>query len=281
MLEMPPPELAPLVIEAGRGERAYWRDLWRYRDLFCFLAWRDILVRYKQTAFGVAWALFQPLLTMVVFTLVFGRLARLPAPGDTPYPVLVFAALLPWQFFASALTNASQSLVSNANLIAKVYFPRLLVPASALMPCLVDFALSLGVFAGLMAWFHTAPDWRLLALPLFLLLGAACALGAGLWIAALNVKYRDFRYVVPFALQAGLFLSPVGFSSDVVPAAWRLAYSVNPLVGLIDGFRWSLLGGRTPLSWSALALSVAVTGVLLVTGLRYFRRTEKTFADVI
>jgi len=281
MTEKPLCEPGLLVIEAGRAERAYWSDLWRYRDLFFFLAWRDILVRYKQTVFGVAWALLQPLLTMVVFSLVFGRLAKLPTPGDTPYPILVFAALLPWQFFSNALTNASQSLVSNANLLSKVYFPRLLVPASALMPCLVDFALSLGVLAGLMVWFGTAPDWRLFALPLFLLLGAACAFGTGLWIAALNVKYRDFRYVVPFALQAGLFLSPVGFSSEVVPAAWRLAYSVNPLVGVIDGFRWSLLGGRAPLSGAAVALSVAITALLVASGLRHFRQTERTFADVI
>lgn len=272
---------APLNVEAGRADRAYWRDLWRFRDLAWFLAWRDILVRYKQTVFGVAWAVLQPVLTMVVFTVVFGRLAKLPAPGGTEYAVLVFVALLPWQFFANALSNASGSLVGNAHLISKVYFPRLLVPLAALGPCAVDLAVGLVVLAGLMAWFHVVPDWRVLMLPLFLLLAAAAALGAGLWLAALSVRYRDFRYVVPFALQAGLFLSPVGFGSEVIPENWRLLYSLNPLVGVIDGFRWALLGGRTALYLPGLALSVVLVALLLAGGLRYFRRTERTFADVV
>lgn len=274
------PQLPVTVLEAGRQEGAYWRDLWRYRELFYFLAWRDILVRYKQTAFGIAWALLQPLLTMAVFTIVFGRLAKLPSEG-APYPILVFAALLPWQFFAGAVTNGASSLVSNANLVSKVYFPRLIVPSASVIPGLVDFAISLGFVGVLMAWFGAWPDWRVVTLPFFLLLAAATALGAAYWLAALTVKYRDFRYVVPFMLQAGLFVSPVGFSSSIVPESLRTLYSINPLVGVIDGFRWALLGGTTPLNVTGLALSVVLTAALLVSGIRYFRSTERTFADVI
>jgi lipopolysaccharide transport system permease protein len=268
------------ILEPGRHEGTYWRDLWRYRELFYFLAWRDILVRYKQTAFGVAWALLQPLLTMAVFTVVFGRLAKLPSDG-VPYPILVFSALLPWQFFAGAVTNGANSLVSNANLVSKVYFPRLIVPSAAVIPGLVDFAISLGFLVVLMAWFGVWPHWRVVTLPLFLLLGAATALGAAYWFAALTVKYRDFRYVVPFMLQAGLFISPVGFSSAIVPESLRTLYSINPLVGVIDGFRWALLGGTTPLHTTGLALSALLAAALLASGIRYFRATEKTFADVI
>jgi lipopolysaccharide transport system permease protein len=269
------------ILEPGRRETAYWRDLWRYRELFYFLAWRDILVRYKQTAFGVAWALLQPLLTMAVFTIVFGRLAKLPSDG-APYPILVFAALLPWQFFAAAVTNGANSLVSNANLVSKVYFPRLIVPSASVIPGLVDFAISLGFLAVLMAWFGAWPDWRVVTLPLFLLLGAATALGASYWLAALTVTYRDFRYVVPFLLQAGLFISPVGFSSAIVPESLRTLYSINPLVGVIDGFRWALLGPGAPgLDVTGLAISAVLAAALLASGIRYFRATEKTFADVI
>jgi lipopolysaccharide transport system permease protein len=269
------------ILEPGRRETAYWRDLWRYRELFYFLAWRDILVRYKQTAFGVAWALLQPLLTMAVFTIVFGRLAKLPSEG-VPYPILVFAALLPWQFFAAAVTNGANSLVSNANLVSKVYFPRLIVPSASVIPGLVDFAISLGFLAVLMAWFGAWPDWRVVTLPLFLLLGAATALGASYWLAALTVTYRDFRYVVPFLLQAGLFISPVGFSSAIVPESLRTLYSINPLVGVIDGFRWALLGPGAPgLDVTGLAISAVLAAALLASGIRYFRATEKTFADVI
>lgn len=268
------------ILEPGRSEGAYWCDLWRYRELFYFLAWRDILVRYKQTAFGIAWALLQPLLTMAVFTVVFGRLANLPSEG-APYPILVFAALLPWQFFAGAVTNGANSLVSNANLVSKVYFPRLIVPSAAVIPCLVDFAISLGFLAALMAGFGVSPDWRVITLPLFLLLGMATALGAAFWLAALTVKYRDFRYVVPFLLQAGLFISPVGFSSTVVPESLRTLYAINPLVGVIDGFRWALLGGTNQLNSTGLVISSLLTLLLLATGVRYFRATEKTFADVI
>jgi lipopolysaccharide transport system permease protein len=269
-----------LIIEAGRTERHYWADLWRYRELFYFLAWRDLIVRYRQTVLGVAWAVLRPLLTMVVFTLVFGKLARLPS-GNVPYPVLVFAALLPWQLFASAFSEAGNSLVGNANMIAKVYFPRLIVPAGAIIVSCVDFLISLVILAALLAWYGFAPDWRILTLPLFVLIALAAALGAGLWTAALNVRYRDVRFVIPFAVQLGLYVSPVGFSSALIPDAWRLLYSVNPMVGVIDGFRWAILGGEAPLYWPGVLLSVVLIAAVLATGVAYFRRTEKSFADVI
>ncbi len=272
-----PPEL---IIEAGRAERQYWRDLWRYRELFYFLAWRDILVRYKQTAIGVAWALLRPFLTMVVFTVVFGRIAKLPANG-VPYPILVFAAMLPWQFFSTSLSEASNSLVGNANLISKVYFPRLIIPAGAVITSLVDFFISFVLLAALMVWYRFVPDWRIVALPLFTLVAFLAALGPGLYLTALNVKYRDFRYVIPFIVQFGLFISPVGFSSDVIPEKWRLLYSINPMVGVIDGFRWSICGRGASLYMPGFILSMAVTAFFLWLGVWYFRRTEKTFADVI
>jgi lipopolysaccharide transport system permease protein len=273
-----PPEL---VIEAGRTEAQYFRDLWRYRELFYFLAWRDILVRYKQTAIGVAWALIRPFLTMVVFSVVFGRLANLPTEGGAPYPILVFAAMLPWQFFANALSECSNSLISNANLISKVYFPRLVVPTSAVIVSFVDFLISGIILLGLMAWYSAVPSWRVVTLPLFIAVAFAAAMGAGLWIAALNVQYRDFRYVVPFLVQFGLYISPVGFSSAIIPDRWRLLYSLNPMVGVIDGFRWAIIGGDVELYWPGFLLSLLLVVVLLVTGILYFRRMERTFADVI
>jgi lipopolysaccharide transport system permease protein len=269
-----------LVIEAGRTERHYWRDLWRYRELFFFLAWRDILVRYKQTVIGIVWALARPMLTMIVFTLVFSKLAKLPSEG-VPYPILVFAALLPWQFFSSAFSGAGDSLVSNAGMISKVYFPRLVIPASAVIVAFVDFLISFAILIGLMVWYGFAPNLRMLTLPLFTLVAFAAAMGAGLWIAALNVKYRDFRIIVPFVVQFGLYISPVGFSSTIVPEKWRLLYSMNPMVGVIDGFRWAILGGDTRLYWPGFLLSLTLVLVILVTGIFYFRKTEKTFADVI
>jgi lipopolysaccharide transport system permease protein len=269
-----------LIIEAGRSERHYWRDLWRYRELFYILAWRDILVRYKQTVIGFAWALIRPFLTMVVFVFVFSKLAKLPSEG-APYPILVFAALLPWQFFSNAFTEAGNSLLTNANMISKVYFPRLVVPASAVIVSFVDFLISGIILVGLMLWYGFAPDWRILTLPLFILIAFAAAMGAGLWTAALNVKYRDFRYIIPFVVQFGLYVSPVGFSSTIVPEQWRLLYSLNPMVGVIDGFRWAILGGNTQLYWPGFLLSIFLVLVILVTGIIYFRKTEKTFADVI
>jgi lipopolysaccharide transport system permease protein len=269
-----------LVIEAGRAERQYWKDLWRYRELFYFLAWRDILVRYKQTAIGIAWALIRPFLTMIVFTVVFGTLAKLPDEG-VPYPILVFAAMLPWQFFANSLSECSNSLISNANLISKVYFPRLIVPTSAVVVSFVDFMISGMILLGLMAWYDFVPSWRILTLPLFILIAFAAALGAGLWLASLNVQYRDFRFIVPFIVQLGLYISPVGFSSSVVPEKWRLLYSVNPMVGVIDGFRWAILGGGAQLYWPGFILSAGLVTLLLASGVWYFRKMERTFADVI
>lgn len=270
-----------LRIEAGRTEAQYWRDIWRYRELFYFLAWRDILVRYKQTFIGVAWALIRPFLTMVVFTIVFGRLAKLPSDGNTPYPILVFSAMLPWQFFASALAECSNSLISNANLISKVYFPRLVVPTSAVIVSFVDFLISGLILLGLMTWYTFIPSWRILTLPFFILIAFAAAMGGGLWLSALNVQYRDFRYVVPFIVQLGLYISPVGFSSSLVPAQWRLLYSLNPMVGVIDGFRWAILGEDAVLYWPGFTLSMLLVSLLSVSGVIYFRRMERTFADVI
>ncbi len=269
-----------LIIEAGRSENQYWKDIWRYRELFYFLAWRDILVRYKQTAIGVAWALIRPLLTMIVFTVVFGNIAQLPSEG-VPYPILVFAAMLPWQFFANALNECSNSLLSNSNLISKVYFPRLIVPASAVIVSFVDFLISGIIMLALMVWYNFVPDWRILTLPLFIAIAFAAAMGGGLWLAALNVQYRDFRYIVPFIVQFGLYVSPVGFSSTVVPEKWRFLYSLNPMVGVIDGFRWAILGGDTKLYWSGFLLSMALVAFLVVSGIWYFRKMERTFADVI
>ncbi len=269
-----------LIIEPGRSEIHYWKDLWRYRELFWFLSWRDILVRYKQTAIGIAWSVIRPFLTMVVFTVVFSKLARLPS-GGIPYPIMVFAALLPWQFFANSLAECSGSLIANSNLLTKVYFPRLIVPASAVIVSLVDFFISLAILAALMLWYGFLPDWRILTLPLFLGLAFAASFGFGLWFAALNVKYRDFRYIVPFIVQFGLYASPVGFSSAVVPEKWRLLYSLNPMVGVIDGFRWALLGGKAQLPWPGFCLSTALTTVVLLLGVNYFRNTERAFADMI
>jgi len=269
-----------LIIEAGRTEKQYWRDLWHYRELFYFLSWRDILVRYKQTVIGVAWALIRPLLTMVVFTVVFGKLANLPS-GGAPYAILVFAAMLPWQFFANALTEASNSLIGNSNLISKIYFPRFIIPTSSVIVTFVDFIVSAAILVGLMVWYRFLPPWQIVTLPLFTALAFAAALGAGLWFAALNVKYRDFRYVVPFIVQFGLYVSPVGFSSTIIPDHWRLVYSLNPMVGVIDGFRWAVLGDSTPLYWPGLFLSIGLTLAILATGIWYFRKTERTFADVI
>ncbi len=270
-----------LVIEAGRTETQYWKDLWRYRELFYFLAWRDILVRYKQTAIGIAWALIRPFLTMVVFTVVFGNLAKLPSEGNAPYPILVFAAMLPWQFFANALSECSNSLIANSNLISKVYFPRLIVPASGVIVSFVDFLISGMILLALMAWYNFVPNWRIVTLPLFIIIAFAAAMGAGLWLAALNVKYRDFRYIVPFIVQFGLYISPVGFSSNIVPQQWRLLYSLNPMVGVIDGFRWAILGGESKLYWPGFTISLGLVALLFVSGVLYFRKTERTFADVI
>ncbi len=270
-----------LIIEAGRTESQYWKDLWRYRELFYFLAWRDILVRYKQTAIGIAWALLRPFLTMLVFTFVFKNLAKLPSEGNVPYPILVYAALLPWQFFSNALTECSNSLIANANMLSKVYFPRLIVPTSAVIVSFVDFLISGMILLGLMIYYNFVPDWRILTLPLFILIAFAASIGAGLWLAALTVEYRDFRFVVPFIVQFGLYISPVGFSSKIVPQQWQLLYSINPMVGVIDGFRWAILGGESQIYLPGFALSLLVVFLILWSGIWYFRKMERTFADVI
>jgi lipopolysaccharide transport system permease protein len=268
------------IIEPGRTETNYWRDLWRYRELFFFLAWRDILVRYKQTAIGIAWALLRPFLTMVVLTVVFGKIAALPSNG-IPYPILVVAATLPWQFFSNSLAEASNSLAGNAHVISKIYFPRLILPAGAMITSLVDFFISLGLLAVLMAFFGFIPDWRLVALPVFTVLAFLAALGPSLFLTALNAKFRDVRYVIPFIVQFGLFISPVGFSSEVIPEKWRLLYSLNPMVGVIDGFRWAICRGTSGLYVPGFILSLAVVVLFLWFGLWYFRKTEKSFADII
>ena len=276
-----PTNTPELIIEAGRTEKQYWKDLWRYRELFYTLAWRDISVRYKQTVIGIAWALIRPFLTMVVFTIVFGNLAKLPSEGGAPYPILVFSAMLPWQFFANSLSSASDSLISNANLISKVYFPRLVVPTSAVVTSFVDFMISGMILLGLMIWYNFVPSWRIVTLSLFVLIAFAASMGAGLWLCSLNVKYRDFRYVVPFVVQLGLYISPVGFSSSIVPEKWRLLYSLNPIVGVIDGFRWAILGGESHIYMPGFLLSLGLVVSILVTGIQFFRKTERTFADII
>ena len=269
------------VIEPGRQERNYWRDLWRYRELFQVLAWRDLSVQYKQTAIGVIWALIRPLLTMVVFTIIFGRIAQLPSDGTSPYPLMVFAGMLPWTFFSSGLAGASNSLVNNANLISKVYFPRLIVPTAAVVVAFVEFLISFAILLALFAWYHFLPSWHIIFLPFFVILTFLASIGPSLWLTALNVQYRDFRYIIPFIIQFGLYVSPVGFSSSVIPEHWRLVYSLNPMVGVIDGFRWCILGGQSQLYLPGLAASTVVTIFFLWFGIRKFRKLEKSFADLI
>ncbi|MEN6439696.1 MAG: ABC transporter permease [Syntrophobacter sp.] len=273
--------MAELIIDSRDCERQYWRDVWTCRELLLFLAWRDILVRYKQTVLGVAWVVLRPFVTMVVFTVVFERIANLPGEGTIPYTLMVYAGVLPWQFFSSVLTDAGSSLTGNAHLISKIYFPRLIIPAGSLVANFVDFLIAGGVMALFMSWYGWTPDWRLLLLPLFTVLAVCGSAGPGLIVAALSAKYRDFRFVVPFLVQFGLFLSPVGFSSTVIPGKWRLLYACNPLVGIIGGFRWTLLGGESQLSLSDVAISMVATLLLLVAGVRCFRQVEKTLADVI
>ena len=269
------------ILEPGRAERNYWLDLWYYRELFAILAWRDVSVRYKQTVIGILWAVIRPFLTMVVFTIIFGKIADLPADGSAPYPVMVFAGMLPWFLFSSILSEASNSLIGNANLISKVYFPRLIIPTSSAVVAMVDFLINLSMLALIMIWYGFLPGWQIIFLPAFILLAVLASLGPALWITALNVKYRDFRYIIPFIVQFGLYVSPVGFSSAVVPNQWRLLYSLNPVVGIIDGFRWCLLGGESQLYLPGFLSSLGVVAFFLWFGIRFFRRTEKTFADMV
>jgi lipopolysaccharide transport system permease protein len=270
-----------VILEPGRAELHYWSDLWRYRELFYVLAWRDLAVRYKQTVIGLAWALMRPVATMLIFTVVFGKIAKLPSDGAAPYAVMVFAGMLPWTFFSTALAEASSSLIANSNLICKVYFPRLIVPIAGIVVAFVDFLVSFGILLALMLWYRFLPNWQIALLPLFVGLTFLASLGPGLWLTALNVQYRDFRYVIPFIVQLGLYVSPVGFSAKIVPAQWQLVYSLNPLVGIIEGFRWCILGDQSALEWRSLAMAVGVTALFLWLGLAKFRKMEKSFADLI
>ena len=278
-------EMPELLIEPGRTEKNYWRDLWRYRELFYFLAWRDILVRYKQTVIGIAWAVVRPLLTTIIFTIISGRVAGLKSPGNVPHALLIMAAMLPWQFFATAMTEASNSMIGNANLISKVYFPRLVVPAGAVITSFVDFLITLGLMALFMIYYLFAPDWHLLLLPLFMALAFGAAFGIGLWLCALNVEYRDFRYIIPFIVQFGIFVSPVIWTSADIKQKlgekFAMFYALNPMVGVIDGFQWSLLRAPIPLDFQELGMSVGIVFVLVASGIWYFRKMERTFADVI
>jgi lipopolysaccharide transport system permease protein len=269
-----------LVVEPGRTEKNYWNDLWKFRELFFFLAWRDILVRYKQTAIGLAWSVIRPFLTMIVLTVIFGRVAKLPSEG-VPYPILVYAAILPWQFFSTSFSDASNSLLTNSNMLTKIYFPRLIIPASTVIVNVVDFLISFVILIGLMLWYHFVPPWQIVFLPLFLILAFLTSMGAGLYIAALNVKYRDFKYIVPFIVQFGMYISPVGFTSNNISEKLRLIYSINPMVGVIDGFRWCILGGESHIYLPGMLLSIGLIVGLLIFGIWYFRKIEKTFADII
>lgn len=270
-----------LIIEFNRSDARYWRELWRYRELFAVLAWRDLSVRYKETVFGVAWALVRPLLTMLVFTAIFGGLAKLPSDENVPYPLMVLVGMLVWTLFSTSWTEAGGSIVRDANLITKVYFPRLIVPTASVVVNFVDFLISFGLLAALMIIYRFAPDWRIVLLPLFVAWAFLANLGPGLWIAALNVRYRDVRYIIPFIIQLGLYVSPVGFSSNVVPAEWRWLYSLNPVVGIIDGFRWCVLGGSANLYLPGFCWSLVATAIFLWLGVREFRKTEKRFADLL
>lgn len=269
-----------LIIEPNKTIKHFWRELWQYRDLFYFLVWRDILVRYKQTVIGIAWSVLRPMLTMIVFTIIFGKIAKLPSE-DIPYPIMVFAAMIPWQFFSNTFSESSNSLIVNTQLISKVYFPRIIIPTTAMAVSLIDFAISLGIFFLLMLWYGLLPDLKICLLPLLLLMAILTSLGAGYIISALNVKYRDFRYVIPFIVQFGLYISPVGFSSSVVPEKWRLIYSLNPMVGVIDGFRWSLLGSNVSIYWPGFMISVGLSILLFLFGIIYFNKIERSFADII
>jgi lipopolysaccharide transport system permease protein len=268
-----------LVLKPGRAEKNYWKDIWRYRELFYILSWRDIKVRYKQTVLGAAWSIIRPLLTTVIFTVVFSKIAKLNNPGNAPYALMVFAGMLPWQFFSNALSESSNSLIGNSNLITKVYFPRMIIPASSVITSLVDFAISFLILIAMMCWYKYVPSWHIVFLPIFILIAFFCAFGVGLYLTAVNVKYRDFRYIIPFIIQFGLYITPVGFSSSIISEKWKLLYSINPMVGVIDGFRWCILGD--PMKFSSFLISMAITFLFLVLGVFYFRRMEKTFADNI
>ncbi|SJZ99219.1 ABC transporter permease [Sediminibacterium ginsengisoli] len=272
-------EIEEIVIKPEVSEKNYWRDIWRYRELFYILSWRDIKVRYKQTVIGAAWSIIRPVLTTIIFTIIFNRIARLDNPGNAPYSLMVFVGMLPWQFFANSLSEASNSLVGNANLITKVYFPRIIIPASSVITSMVDFAISFLILIVMLVWYRYLPGYHVVFLPLFIIMAFVASFGIGLYLTAVNVKYRDFRYIIPFIVQFGLYITPVGFSSHVLPEKYRLLYSINPMVGVIDGFRWCLLNEE--LYIPGFILSLAITIILLYVGVAYFRRMEKGFADNI
>lgn len=270
-----------VVLEAGRTERNYWRDLWRYRELFQILAWRDFAVRYRQTFVGVAWAGLRPILTMIVLTVIFNRIAGLTSEGKAPYALMVMAGMLPWIFFSTGLADASNSLLTNTNLLTKVYFPRLILPAATILVSVVDFVIQLVLLAAMMVWYGYAPDWRILTLPLLMVMAFLAALGPALWITAISVRYRDFRFVTPFLVQFGLYVTPVGFAFSKIPAEWQTLYALNPMVGVVNAFRWAILGGDTPFYGTSVAISAGMIAVMLWIGLRQFRRLENSFADLI
>lgn len=268
------------IIRADGHWSGYWRELWKYRELFVFLAWRDVSVRYKQTVIGVGWALIRPFLMMVIFTLVFSKLAKLASPGEIPYPLLIMAAMLPWHFFASVMGEGSNSLLANANLITKVYFPRLIIPATSVAVAAVDLAIGGSLLIGMFAWYGFMPSIQIALLPVFFALALMAAFGTSFWLSALTVRYRDVRYVVPFLVQIGLYATPVGFSTASIPVEYRWLFALNPMVGVIEGFRWSLLGTGI-LGDGVLISSLVMTTILIITGFRYFRATERKFADTI
>ncbi|MDC0106077.1 ABC transporter permease [Flavobacteriaceae bacterium] len=270
-----------IIIQPNKTELNYWKDLWEYRDLFYILSWKDIKVRYKQTVIGLAWSVIKPLLTMIIFTFVFGSIAKLPSEGDVPYAIMVFAGLLPWQFFSTALTECSGSLIGNTNLISKVYFPRLIIPVSTIVNSFIDFAISFGILILLMIYYQFVPSYNIIFLPFLIFLTFCTSLGFGLWFATLNVKFRDFRYVIPFIVQLGVYVSPVGFKSSIVPQEWMFLYSMNPLVAIIDGFRWCIIGGEINFYITGMITSFIVVTLALFFGVRYFRKMEQSFADYI
>lgn len=270
-----------LIIENGVADKQYWINLWKFRELFYVLAWRDIAVRYKQTVLGILWALMRPFLTMVVFTVIFGKIAKLDSDSQVPYSLMVFAGLLPWQFFSSALSDSSNSIVGNTNLINKVFFPRLIIPVSSIIVTFVDFFVSFSILIVMMIWYSFLPSWHILFLPIFILMVFAASLGPGLLLTTLNVKYRDFRYVIPFIVQIGLYISPVGFGATAIPEKWQLIYSLNPMVGIINAFRWSILGGDLLNIYQSLITSLIIIVFFLWIGISHFRKMEKSFADLI
>jgi lipopolysaccharide transport system permease protein len=270
-----------IVIEAGRIEKNYWADVWRFRELLYILSWRDIKVRYRQTKIGIAWAVLRPMLTMAILLMVFNRFIGLSTGNGQPYAILVFAGQLPWMFFSTALSDASNSLLANERLVTKVYFPRIVIPLSSIATSLVDFLISMVLLALIMGFYGVEPTWRLLFLPLYFVLLVLTAMGAGLFISALNVQFRDFRYIVPFIVQFGLYLSPVGYGIERVPEAWQAVFALNPIVGIIDGFRWAILGEGVIWMELPFFVSLGVTLVLSVLGVYQFRKMERSFADLI